>query len=331
MNGLYTIFPTPLNTTSTTVLDATGEYASTIFQAIPGKTITKIAARCTSSSSGVVDISLETVSSLLPSGTLVAANTQLTSQNVSSSTNYEWTLTASYAVPENDVTIISAVIRWNSGTATFLSRLGEEQAMPRAVVNTGTPSTVYALPSIGVGYSDGTWHSGIATLSVTPPSATYSTSSTYDEYGNYFICPNNIKVIGIMSGQERITASAGALFRIYDKDLNVLTDDDELSFYEEDSFTSPTASSAKPMIFFKSPIYLSGGKEYYITRTALNTNNIYRYILTFPSTEIKQALTYDPILCYRDGGTGSFSTSSLEADVLSPLCCCGFSSYARVG
>lgn len=317
---LATLWPCVNAVTSTVITDAAGEYAATMFLGIPGKTVTKIAARCSASTAGVVDVQLETCSSYGPSGTLAGTNTSLTARSVSGNTNYEWTLTNSYTVPADASTMLAAVIRFNSGASTWVNRLAEPWTCPRSVDFGGVRNVVSC---IGVGYSDGTWHPAIAVPAATSAGTTYNSGSTPDEYGNRFVPPANAVCSGVVD-YTRLQASSAMRYRIYDSDLNVLTNDSDMSFDETDQITGAAASISKLVVSFNSSINLIAGRTYYITRAATNANNIYSYKLSWPSSAVKQAFHYLPDLCYRSNDTGGFTVDTLQSDQLSPLIDTGY-------
>lgn len=319
----------------TVALSSAAHYAAFIFQAIPGKTIDRICARCTASTSGVVDVRLETVSSAIPSNTLVAANTSLTGQSVAANTTYTWTLTSSYAVPTAATTVLAAVIRYSSGTsATFNLRYGNitettQTQLPRTVENTGSDTQrTGSCSSLTVLYTDGTVQP--LTMGISATSATaHGSTSTPDEYGNIITAPFNLKVIGLVATLRMASTSSVAQFRIYDADgSTVLTTDTECAF--SGGAATSTSGTNTVSILFKDPIYIKGGATFYVSCRPTDTNQIYISTQTWFDAAHKAAI-HDTISQVTRTDNGSWSTDTTKTVMISPIVDTSFSNRISVG
>lgn len=299
-------------------ITATGHYVGIIFVGRPGKTIVSLEMRCTASTSGVVDFTLETVDTgaFVPSGTLAATGTSATNVSVSANTTYTNAFTNSYAVPESGITYLAGLARWVSGSATFNQYSGgADQVMPRALANTGTVTQRAFVPSLSVLYSDGERVSYSCPVN-SMTSTTFTSATTPDEYGNVYIPQVNQRVLGIYCSY-RVISGGSSVFRIYDADLNVLTVDAELTT----DIRTLSATSGAGIIFIplKNPVYLIAGKTYYITYYAVDTNNNYYMRLNFDSEAQRAHSSPYMYAATRTNQTGAFTTDTTALVGIAPM------------
>jgi hypothetical protein len=305
-------------TISTVALTATGHYLAVIFQPIPGKTIDSIEARCTASTSGVVDFKLESVSAgaFVPSGSLIATGAEATSVSVAANTYYSNTFTTPYAVPESASNVLAAVIRWVSGSATFNSRYASPPThLPRVVENPGSV-TQRAFPAmITVIYSDGFRHP-INAVASTVSSASYTSASTPDEWGNVYIPDSNQRVSGIALS-TRMATSSGMQLRIYDDALNVLTVDAETILDER--YVQSTSVLSPLRVMLKAPVSLIAGRTYYITAYATTANAI--YYAQMQCGDATRRAAFSPLMyqATRTNQTGAITTTDTNVIFISPI------------
>lgn len=312
------IFQGGIFTSATSALATPGtSYACVIFQGINGKTIQSLKAYFTASSSGVVDIKLETLSGYVPSGSLVAAGAELNGQSVAATTEYTFTLGTPFTVPSTGHNLYAFVIRLSSGTATARVRWGNASVVPRIVENvTGSPVQRTQVSALVPVYSDGSVQPGVLQGGTTALSTTSFTSgSNPDEYGSRFTAPFNCRIVGIRAA-SRINSGAEQRLRIYDANMNVLTVDAENTQVISDNSSNNTELLDSA---FKDPVYLIGGKTYYATRAALNGNAIYNYNITLPTDATKDYFFGDAALVTRQNDTGAFTVDTAKAEVVIPL------------
>ena len=301
---------------SSTTISAAGHHVSLLFSPIPGKTIDRICFYCTASSSGIVDVRLETVSSCAPSGSLVAANTSLTNISCAANTLYDNVLTASYAVPTNTNTLLAARISYVSGATIGIRRsFGTGSINPRIVAYTGSITNLLVVPAVTIRYSDGSYHPGCLSPN-TIAQNTYTSASNPNEYGNKFAPTENLKVVGICS-QVKPVASSTAVFRIYDDANNVLTTDSECTI-TLDAFDS-TSGSQNGELYFRTPLYLTAGRTYYVSvlATAATSNNSMQARWQFTNVAMHDAFMPDVVGVTRNGGAWTETTT--DANMITPI------------
>lgn len=311
-------------------LSAANSYLASIIQLAPGKTVNSIGVYCSGSSSGVVDVQLETVSGGLPTGTLVATGASLTSQSVSASTWYTFNLSTPYTVPTGASTLAAAVIRYVSGTSATFNRMGAAsmgwggvQYVPRMVeYNGSTATTRNVAPSMIIGYSDGSYSSLCWALNTANASNSVSinTGATYDEYGNSFTPTANMNCVGI-SLISRSINSPTAVLRIYDADTSTqLTTDSELTLTTEQITSGNAYNCYVPL---QTPIKLIAGKRYYCTVkvTTASANSLYAYDSTFTSQAVADACSaLENTKHVVRKGTGAWTETASKIYCISPVC-----------
>lgn len=306
------------STPSSIALTATGHYVAMIFQPTPGKTITGVDFRCSASTSGVVDFQLETVTAatFVPSGSLVATGVSATSVSVAANTWYTNSFTNSYAVPENATDYIALVARWVSGSASLCTRVGSgASTIPRVVEGLGTVTQRNIPPCCSVVYSDGTRQNGCVPFSSTSNWA-WNASASPDEYGNIYVPDCNQVVVGIQT-YARVISGGQTQFRIYDENLNVMTVDAELLGDVRQQSTSSAGNIVNYML--KTPLYLLAGRTYYITMTAMDSNNTYMWKMNFDDSARRAHFSPLMYTASRTNWTGSFTTDTATVVGICPI------------
>lgn len=313
----------------TAALTGSGHYVAGIFQLKPGATVVAIECYCTASTGGVVDVQLETLnSSDEPTGTLIGTNASLLAQSVSANTWYSWTLTSAYAVPSNAVTYAGAVIRWNSGSATWRTRVASNMSyntyIPRLVEALASTNYRYQNPAIVVQYSDGTYALGCVAYT-TINANSFNDSSDPDEIGNAFTPINNCYITGVQFIQ-RIASGATGQLRIYDDALNVLTTDAECTV------SATEGSSSTPYMVLrrlKNAVPLIGGRRYVVAlkATSTTTNAFYDYNSVFNTQALSDSATGLAGVAYaaRNNSTGVFTETAAKLASIVPIVDCGYS------
>lgn len=143
------------------------------------------------SGSPALDLRIETVSSLLPTGTLFATNTNA-AYSPSATNTFVWTqLTADAAVTEGD--LFAAVVGYTSGTSATLNARGSNGIpsinLPYPVLMAaGTWATTGEFPAVGVKYDDGTIVGGALAVSRIT-SSNISTGTNPNERASVFTSP----------------------------------------------------------------------------------------------------------------------------------------------
>ena len=304
---------------STVALTGSGYYVAALFQPVPGKTIDRICFYCTASSSGIVDVRLETMNgSGVPTGTLVAANTSLTGISVSANTLYDNVLTASYTVPTSATTYIAAKVAWNSGSATIRTRSagGAPCVFPRAYEYTSSGAHRSTVPCITVRYTDGTYQPLLACFNTNPTNVTFKGDSSPNEYGNKFTPTENLNVVGMSAVAKPQGGASTGVLRITDDTGAVLTNDNENYFSYAESDIGATGGIFTR--WFSSPIQLIAGRAYYVSILAVGTTNSwYAFVLSFGSVALREA--HMPGLTKVTRAGGAWTETTTDCMMITPL------------
>jgi len=214
-------------TFSTSVVDADAEGYGIIFQAPVTGTITGFGT-CTgtlTTGDAATDFRLESVTTsatpAVPSGSLIAANTNVAVNVNASNTWFNGVLTASYSATQGEL-LAAIVQRPASGSLNTQFRLFQDDSggtigtFPYAVVKTGASWTFPGLsPIFAINYGGtyyhirGSWpYSAITTTA-------FSSSSTPDIIGNIWIPTVKCRVVGVWFWSD---LDAGTLIKFYDTD-----------------------------------------------------------------------------------------------------------------
>lgn len=227
VNSFQTAFQWPIGATATTVvLDASGDKAGGIFVADKALAITHIAAFA-SAVAGTVpayDHRLESVSNGVPSGSLIAANTN-GSNTPSAATLALVALTASYtpSIGELVATSVVSASATAGNNATFNHRMNI-LSMPASMasyfhqamqdLSAGSWSEVATLPMIVPVYTDGTFMF-LAVPQCTQSNVDPTNATTPDEIGLYWTQVGNKRSWGAGVYIRLITASSDFKLKLY--------------------------------------------------------------------------------------------------------------------
>ena len=253
-------------------LDAAGEYMAMIFQPRKAGDIQGIEFRCHNSTGAcTVDLRLETVDATtgFPTGTLFAANTQVTGVTATSAA---WIGAASNFTANATVALtdrLAAKILYNSGTLiqvaqwTFTSLV-----FPYSVENTGTPTKSTSGLGMALRYSDGSYDyiPGLVPWNTFPP--TNLTSGTNPNHrGNVFVPPAPLGVVGAWAWIENAAGGTGLL------DFILATDDWD--------GTADNDGTSNWVVTLDNNIATNRGLVYiqFSTRALLSKNATYRLLL----------------------------------------------------
>jgi len=274
MISLGGIIGTGSTNANTHVIDASGEKSGAIFQSPKTGDIVKIHFRTrTVTTGGTVDVRLETISSLFPSGTLFATNTNA-SQVINAADDNVWfspTLTAAATVALGDYLAI-VIVRDAAGniqiaTSDSTSQPSTTGAFPRGCLFTSSWAGTNTMPSFFLEYSDGT------ILPISPfhllnqtSDGTYTSTSTPDERGNIFRVAFPCTVCGVQSYYLMDPGSTGE-FVLYDSASNVIASVNV-------SGSEKSNSNTNSHHLFTTPVTLSAGVDYRLTLKATHATNI---------------------------------------------------------
>ncbi|MCY2966689.1 MAG: hypothetical protein NT069_24180 [Planctomycetota bacterium] len=307
---------------TTFLFDAGTKRFATVFRPIPGKTISHMGIYCSTlvGAPPVFEVRLESVAAGTPSGTLLAPDAR--GAFTPAATAWSWVPFDAGYTPTSGAAI-SAVVAWSTGTigaansATFNFRLASAfaGANPWPTSNSGTAWTASngTIPILGIRYSDGTIHPGIAPLR-TATLATFATNSSPNEVGNRFISPAGLTIdaIGVLT---RLVASGQATLRLYDDAGTQLAGIDAQPI---DALKDSAATSAIGTIVAQiAPLDLSAGTRYVCAVRPTNTVGCYQCKLTFADAASRAAFFGDAWWVQRTG-TGPWTEDLTSVAVISP-------------
>jgi hypothetical protein len=296
------------DTPTSITLDGSGDQIACMFIA-EARSINKIAFYPTTinGTAPTYDFRLETVDSNgQPSGTLAAANTNVTFQPSSAGVWNEVTLTSSYTPTDSEV--LAGVIKYSSGTIdgsnnmVVAYRHGPGRNSPRVAQDLSVASWTEEnlVPAFGPLYaSDGDPPVGFI-LRSGGTVITFDAADSPDEYGNGFAAPFS----GVLNGFEvplRVLAGATAEARIYEGTVQL----DSVTVNE----SMVENNSTRDRIFIPmSDIDIVVGRTYRITIKATHaTNTLQIQESTFRDAAAVKACAGFPLFATERTDSGAFT------------------------
>lgn len=209
-----------VGTGSSFLLDAAGEKFAGVFQVPKTGNIDRIGFLTGSvTSSQTLRVTLQTLSSGDPTGTLVGSSVKGTQTSPAASTFYEVTLGAVAAVTQGD--FVAAVVEFD-GTAGNLniqcSQLYQARLFPYCDHFTAAWSKQDRCPIFSIRYDDGTYADILGMPAASFPSTAYNSGSTPDERALYFSVPFPTRCTGASLRMGCSGTSANFDVILYDSD-----------------------------------------------------------------------------------------------------------------
>lgn len=309
--------------TSNAILDGSGDTIAGIFKATQAGTLDKIESWVTAitGTSPTYDARLESLSAGLPSGSLIAANTNLTWQPSGTGLQSQ-TLTASRVVAIND--LFAAVIRYSAGTinasnaATFKQRAtitNPDGWMPRAMQDLSAGSWSYAnsLPTITPRYSDGSYpllvnHTGASTT------RTFSNASNPKERGNRFTSPHSFYCHGARIWIRKTTAGANFDVILYDPSDSVLASASVTANNELNN----TSDTQYHYVYFSSAVLLTSGLTYRLAVAPTTANTLALSEITYSNADARKSQHFEQYTTTKSSGN-VWSDDTTSAHRITPL------------
>lgn len=288
--------------TSSTTVDAAGEYMAAIFQAPKTGNISKIGYfAATATGSPAVDVRLETVAGTgLPSGSLKGTNTNGSSSPLSNTWNWV-TLTSAAAVTKGDY--LAAKVLYSSGTSLLINHWEANTNAPSALAfpysarNTGSPGKTTFFPAFAVQYDDGSIpFTGMLPFSNTTLSQNINSGSTPDEKGIKFTVPFSCKCVGAAFRQD--SSATTFTVKLYDGSNTLLE-----SVASIDSEFS-VSTGGEVIALWDTEVTLTVGATYRLTLLPDAGTNIIIYRATVDASATREAWP---------GGTAFQSTERTDA------------------
>lgn len=259
------------------------------------------------------DCRLETHTNQAPSGTLIAAGANVTTQFTA---GWHW-----YAISTPPTVTagqtFTAVVGYSSGTADGsnfatinLNPALQNSYIPQAYQNTGSWAGNLSTPVIAVKYSDGTILPSFPVTSQTDN--IYSTSNTPDTYATLWTQP----FTGYCSGfgmPIRIAASASAIVELLDSSNNVLATRTILA-------NDASAAGTRQMIdeLWEAPVLLGAGRSYRISVRAADTNTIRVWSHVWDSTA-ERNIGFGLVQGSTRKGSGAWTDTALTTNLIWPV------------
>lgn len=275
-------------------LDASGEYTSIILCAKEAMTISHVGFRAgTVAGSPTAEVRIETVdtSTGLPSGTLWATNTNVTTGTISSNTNPLQALTASASIAAGQVFCVKIV--YASGTSIQVPHMSTsstpfDSVMPYYVTNTGTPTKAGMNPGtslIALGSSSTTFYQmpGLFPASTVTPGTFNNTNGA--RRGLRFTPPMNCRAIGVRWYNANTTGDFNAiLFSDAGSELS------SSSTAFDGDVSAASVSPNRPFVaYFDNPVTLSAGTTYRAVIEPSSATNVNVTTITLPSADYRSA------------------------------------------
>lgn len=275
------VFQTTAVSYANTVLDATGEYLAFFMVSPISDVIEKIGFRTlTVSGGGDFDIRIETVGTNgQPTGTLWGTNTNFVQTVLGSDGNiyFEATLTAGATVAAGD--LFAIVIRWVSGSASFVRQQSCNRSFPTCGIATPTYSAGSQAPVTSIYYTSAGYYpiagicpfSGIVNTSL-------SSTTTPDVLANKITMPVTATVSGFWFNAD---VDSPLNFKLYDSDgvtvlASILNDTD-----------IPVIGTQSKNYWYFNPVTLTQGNTYWFGLEGTTSTNSVVTRLDFPTTAIK--------------------------------------------
>lgn len=254
---------------ASSTLDAAGEYLAFIFRAKEAMTISHVYMKCnTATGSPTAVIRIETVDGTtgLPTGTLWATNTSVTTATLTT-TGTVHALTASASVSAGSY--VAVKIGYNSGTSftLALNRLGRlaQTSLPYLVTNTGTPTKSAVLGgacyAVGVGSSSTSFYN-VSSLFMPITSATQTGSvstSTYDAIGTRFKVPFTCRCTGLIT-QVNTSSFGEFTYGIYNDAGTELSSSNTTGF--DADLVGDQGNGVQYTLYFDNPVTLTADTWY---------------------------------------------------------------------
>lgn len=275
-------------------LDAAGEYTAMAMVAPEAMTISHVGfLPGTVTGSGAADLRIETLdaSTGLPSGTLWAANTNVTTGALTSNTWFLGALTASASISAGQVFCLK--IGYNAGTS-FITRAIQafepNSSLPYRISNTGTPTisagTEYIIAVLGS--SSSTFYNmyGIIPWNGTSTNNTFNNTSSAKR-GLRFQVPFKCRCVGIWAHGHTAIG-----------DLNALIENDAGSEQSSSStafdgdLSAASGGSGIKTYYFDNPVTLSPATWYRAVLEPSSATNISIYTMTLPSSDYRSGTAW---------------------------------------
>lgn len=249
--------------TASSTLDASGEYVAYMGYAIEDMVVSHVGIRThTATGSPTVEIRIETVDGTtgLPTGTLWATNTNVTTGTLTASDFSVHALTASATISKGSYYAVK--ILYATGTTFALSRftaaMASQSILPYQVLNTGTPTKAdfgVLTYCMALGSSSSVFYKIPRMLPVTATAVGLSASTaTFDAVGVRFKVPFKCRCAGFL--HTTASATAGPFtYGIYN-DAGSEVSSSSTSWLDMDIPVTPGVYSMMSL-YFDNPVELS--------------------------------------------------------------------------
>lgn len=291
--GLVTVMSGGPFITGAATLSSVGHYFAEVFVAKENMTISHVGVRAgTATGSPTLEVRIETLdSSMLPSGTLWATNTNGTTGTVTSNSDVLQALTASASITKGQVFCVKIALA--SGTSQVISWVGNIGPLPQSsnfpytVINTGTPTkgTVAAnCPTIALGSSSTTFYQVPGAIPANAAATATFNNTNSAKRGLRFTPPMNCRAVGLKWFNNN---SAGDYNAVLYSDAGAELSSSSTAFDGDASAVSGGGSVIT--VFFDNAVTLTAGTTYRVAVEPSSATNISFATITLPSANYRGA------------------------------------------
>lgn len=295
-----------------------GQYQAFIFQAPVTGTVTGVGFSTGAVTTGcTLDVRMETVTAGLASGSLVAANTNITQVVADGDDNVWFDVTFTAGANLTAGTIYALAFRISSGTPVALTiQAFQDTAQYLPYMDNNGAAALAGSGTFVLNYN-GTYHPILGIWPITTiVTDTFNNASTPNTIGLKFTLPVPARIIGFWAWLD---LDASTAVKLYDKDgVTVLASTSALT-----SNTPPVTSAGVSNTFFGSSVVLQKNTAYYLAVVPSSGSSLTLYSFNVNSAAQLAAAPAGANFMYTSAstpsGTGSWTDVNTRAPFLGPI------------
>jgi hypothetical protein len=297
-------------------MTSAGHYLAYVICAREDMTISHVGFRTgAAAGSPTVEVRIETVdASGMPSGTLWATNTNVTSGTISASANPLQALTAAASITKGQVFCVK--VAFASGTSLIIQNLSSLAALftnslPYSVANSGTPTkAIIGAGILALGSNSTTFYNVPGFLPVTTYSGNAFNNTNAAKRGLRFTPPMNCRAIGIRWHNSNASGDFNAV--LYDDGGTELSS----SSTAFDGDHNSGSANATITVYFDNTVTLTAGTAYRIAIEPSSATNVNVGTYTLPSSDYFSGTPARSNAQYTTFASGSWTDSTTQLPLM---------------